>query len=484
MNGVARNLLARLRADGTLDTGFLDGLAGASGWVNAVAVQSDGKVGVGGTFTHVNGVTRNVMARLNADGTVDTEFLQGLSGINGAGNVKTVAVQSDGKLLIGGTFTNVIGVARNSLARLHADGTLDTGFLNGLDGANERVYSLAVQRDGKVVIGGEFSSVNGVARNHMARLQADGTLDRAFLEGLSGPDGVVHSLAVQSDGKIVIAGNFSSVNGVARYAVGLARLNADGTLDTGFLEGLSGPNGQVDSLAVQSDGKVLIGGDFHSVNGEPRVGIARLNADGTLAPGFPAALFVYTSAEVHAIAMQSDGKIVIGGSFGGIDPMVWYSLARLNADLTLDRAFLDGLPRGLQGDVHSLAVQPDGKVVIGGRLSKVNGVARSHIARLKAVGRLDAEFLNPEFLNGQAGASGIISTLALSSDGKVVVGGFFTSVNGVARHNLARLNADGTLDTEFLEGQAGPNSPVQALTIQNDGKILLGGEFGGVNGSL
>src|SRR5207249_2251470 len=138
----------------------------------SVAVQSDGRVLIGGAFTAVNGVSRNGIARLNADGSLDNGFQNGLSGVTlppYVGAVYALAVQSDDKVLIGGEFTTVNGESRTNFARLKADGTLDSGFQNGLSGANSSVVSVAVQSNGMLLIGGYFTTVNGVSRNRVAR---------------------------------------------------------------------------------------------------------------------------------------------------------------------------------------------------------------------------------------------------------------------------------------------------------------------------
>jgi len=396
--------------------------------VYAVAVQPDGKVLIAGGFTSVHGAVRRRVARLNADGSTDHTFLNGLSGANGT--VYCLAVQADGKVLIGGAFTGVNGLRRDRIARLNPDGSLDETFLNGLSGANGSVLCLAVQADGKVLVGGDFTTVNGVSRNRIARLNPDGSLDETFLDGLSGASGTVQCLAVQADGKVLIGGDFTIVNGTTRNR--LAQLNPDGSLDQSFLNGLNGPNSTVLSLAVQADGKVLMGGSFTNVNGVSRQYIARLNPDGSLDETFLNGMSG-ANGYVRCVAVQADGKVLIAGGFTAVNGVSRNYIARLNPDGSLDESFLHGLS-GANGSVDCLAVQADGKVLIGGSFATVNGVSRNRIARLNPDGSLDETFLN-----GLSGANGWVHCLAVQADGKVLIGGSFTLVNGEPRSYVARL---------------------------------------------
>jgi uncharacterized delta-60 repeat protein len=267
-NGTPRNRVARLNADGSLDTGFNPG-TGANSWIRAIILQPDGKILIGGWFTSYNGTGRNFVARLNADGSLDTGFNPGTGAIDW---VYAMALQPDGKILIGGLFTSYNGTPRNRVARLNADGSLDTGFNPGT-GANNLVYTMAVQPDGKIFIGGFFINYNGTPRRSIARLNAGGSLDTGFNPGTGANDGVM-AISLQPDGKILIGGWFQSYNGTPRNR--LARLNTDGSLDTGFDPG-TGANAPVYTMALQSDGKILIGGDFTSYDGTGRNRIARVN---------------------------------------------------------------------------------------------------------------------------------------------------------------------------------------------------------------
>ena len=292
---------------------------------------------------------------------------------NANSNVRTFAQQADGKVLIGGDFTTIDGTPRNYIARLNADGSLDTEFDPGT-GANSQVLAIALQADGKVLISGFFTTIDGTARNYIARLNADGSLDTGFYPG-SGADNLVYAIALQADGKVLISGDFTTINGTPRNR--MARLNADGSLDTGFDPG-TGPNSLVLAIAQQTDGKVLIGGFFTTINGTPRNRIARLNVDGSLDTGFDPG--TGANSPVLAIAQQADGKVLISGFFTTINGTARNYIARLNFDGSLDTEFDPGT--GANDAVYAIAQQADGKVVIGGNFTTINGVARNRIARL------------------------------------------------------------------------------------------------------
>jgi uncharacterized delta-60 repeat protein len=462
-NGVSRNYITRLNTDGTLDATFNIG-TGPSFIVNTTAIQSNGKIIIGGQFNSYNGINRNYFARLNTDGTLDqtVDVGTGASYI-----VNTTAIQSDGKIIIGGQFAFYNGTSRNYIARLNTDGTLDVTFNVGT-GANVPVATTSIQSDGKIIIGGQFTSYNGTSSNCIARLNTNGTLDNTFNIG-TGSNYYVRTTALQSDGKIIIAGDFDFYNGTSISRI--ARLNSNGTLDTIFNVG-SGANSYVYTTAIQSDGKIIIGGYFNTYNQTNRNYITRLNIDGTLDTSFN----VGTGAdfEVSTTALQSDGKIIIGGRFTSYNGTSIKYIARLYEDGALDTTFNLGI--GANNIVGATAIQSDGKIIIGGGFTHYNGISRGCIARLNTDGTLDTTF------NVGIGATFSILTIAIQSDGKIIIGGAFTSYDGVARSRIARLNTDGTLDVTFNVG-TGANGVVRTCTIQSNGKIIIGGDFNSYNGN-
>ncbi len=364
-----------------------------------------------------------------ADGELDTTFDPGTGPNYG---VSAVAVQSDGKIVIGGSFSTVNGISRNNIARLNSDGSLDEDFDPGY-GASSYVYAVAVQSDGTILIGGGFSTFNSISRNRIARLNSNGSLDMTFDPG-SGANSYVYSIVLQPDGNVLIGGTFSSVNGMSRY--GIARLNANGSLDVTFDPG-KGANYDVYEAVLQSDGKVIIVGKFTTVNSISRNRIARLNSNGFLDMSFDPG--IGTNDDIVSAAVQSDGKILIGGKFTTFNNVTVPKIARLNADGSLDTSF--DPKSGANDDIWSnVIVQSDGKILIGGKFTKFNGTERKGIARLNSDGSLDTNFDI-----GSGIGSDTVEAMKLQSDGKILIVGSFTKFNDISRSRIARLTSKASI---------------------------------------
>jgi len=286
----------------------LDGFdPNANGLVRVVVVQPDGKILLGGDFTSLspNGglaVTRNRLARINPDGTLDTAFNP-----NANGSVQSIAVQPDGKILVAGTFVgpnSIGGQTRNRMARLDAT----TGAADSFDpNASDQVLAIAVQADGRILVAGFFNganSIGGATRNRIARLDATTGLADAFDPNANNS---VRAIAAQTDGKVLVGGDFITLSpngGAAVTRNRMARLNPDGTVDTSFNPNA---NGRVQSIAVQADGKILAGGNFNGVNsigGQTRNRMARLDPSTGAADSFDP----NANLTVFAITVQADGK--------------------------------------------------------------------------------------------------------------------------------------------------------------------------------
>jgi uncharacterized delta-60 repeat protein/MYXO-CTERM domain-containing protein len=484
----ARSGLARLNADGTLDTSFDPRPTGGSvsvAQVYALALDASGNILIGGSFTTLqpggSGATiaRGRIARLSATGAVDETFAANFNNI-----VFALAVQTDGKILAGGGFTtHQLGTAAaqttTRLARLNADGSLDASFAVL---ANNRVLTLALEADGSILAGGDFTLVRGATdssdttRTFLARWRANGELDTAFEPR---PSGSVSAVVVQRDGKLVLGGDFTTLqsanSGVLTTAPYLARLASDGALDTTFAPGA---NAAVRALSLQSDGKIVVGGTFTRFtpaganNSILRNRAARIQANGDLDGSF-------TSGEdgaISAVAFETSGSLLVGGTFNTLAGQTRENLARILADGTVDPDFHPSL----DGSVFAIAVQADGKILVGGTFTKVNSTARAYLARLNADGSLDTSY--------SPGPSGGVYALLLKSDGKLLAGGGFTTwktdttdtSDDVTRAYFAELDAAGALTS--LNWNL--DNVVYAITAQSDGKLLLGGAFTTVNGSV
>ena len=347
--------------------------SGFNGDVNSIVVQSNDKILAGGDFTSYNGTTRNRISRLNADGTVDVNFTPG-TGFDA--EVKTIAVQTDGKIVVGGNFTTCNGTSRNGIARLNADGSLDTDFTPGT-GFDEEVDCIVIQADGKILVGGGFTSYNGTTRKYLARLKADGTLDTDFTTNFTFSFHGVQAIVLVTGNKILVGGDFTAYGSISTSYI--ARLNTDGSLDTGFDSGF-GFNAIVNTLVVQSDGKILAGGSFSQYNEVSINRIVRLSADGALDTGFNTGTGF--DMDIYTIVLQQDGKIIAGGNFNSYNDITRNGIIRLAAaDGSLDTGF--DPEDGFYGDVNTIALQTNGKILAGGTFTYYGMTERNHIVRLQ-----------------------------------------------------------------------------------------------------
>lgn len=446
-----------------------------TGRVRVIHGQGDGRLLIGGQVTQVGGVTRSRIARIHPDGSLDTDFAPVVTGGGAVGMVWAIhqqpgTVLGQGRILIGGLFDTVAGQPRPHLARLNANGTLDASF-NVAVNNQVRAFHSTMAPDGlsgTIYIGGLFDNVQGQARSRVAAIQANGTLMTHFVPPIIG--GQVWALAPHLGGGLLAAGGFNSVGGQASAPI-VRLLTASGAADPGFNVSTSSANpygNVINALAVLPDGRILIGGEFDTVNGQPRAMIARLLPDGTLDTSFvPPTL----NGGVTGIDLQPDGRVVIVGEFTGLSGRD--RIARLNADGSLDELFAELIaPNNL---VHAVHVQQDGGVVLAGNFTHLTGpgLNRNRIARLDANGVVDRSWQ----ITGATNQS--IYDLAPLSDGRMMVGGAFTQFNGAARTRLARLTADGFVDS-FAPTIS---SSVVAMAVLPDDRVLIGGGFTTVNGA-
>ncbi len=510
--GIQGHGLVRLLANGARDVGFNEN-AGKDNTIQAISLQPDGKILFAGGFTKVNG-TNTLVIRLNPDGSVDPTFAVGSGNVPALSTVHALGLQSDGKMIVGGQFQSDNGVVRSNLVRLNADGSMDVSFPSGDNGVTRQwtphtVRTLEVTSDGTVWMSGYFAGSNQKTGSYVARLLADGSVDAAFQPG-RGVSANDSTLVVQPDGDLLLGGALTFINGTNLYAS--VRLNPNGSLDDSFIPASSfkpdllewpmsdcpegpffcQPNPIPVSVAVQPDGKMLIGG-YNSVlvSGDSiyvqmtTAFLRRFHADGSLDAGFlplsfhsPDWEFWYSSDFVSAVRLQPDGKILVAGKYASISGTPCHGLARLHPDGTVDPGFTAAT--GPYAGIDSIALQPDGKVLLCGDRGLIGGAFRRGIARLNPDGSLDETF------RAVVGTNGGIRSLALQPDGKVVIGGSFSVGHGTNLNGVVRLNADGTLDEGFVPVTVGGFNAVESVKValQADGRLLLSGSFLTVNGVL
>ncbi|MDQ2771363.1 MAG: IPT/TIG domain-containing protein [Bacteroidota bacterium] len=372
------------------------------------------------------------------------------AGLSAATTVNTygIGVRPNGKLLLGGAFTAYDGLPANRLVQLNPDGTFDAAFSTGT-GFDNTVQALALQADGKVVVVGDFTTYNGTVANRIIRLNPDGSPDATFAtgSGFAAATNVTASIAaaivVQPDGQLLVGGQFSSYNGTTGLG-GIIRLNPDGSRDASFLTG-SGFNGIVSALALQPDGKVLMGGYFTSFNGTAHgAAIARLTANGSYDASF--ATGSGFDNNMSSLALQADGNVLVGGSFGSYNGATGLGgIIRLDPYGARDASFVTGSgftnSTGNNTAVNVVVLQPDGKILVGGQLVNYKGLPQNRLARLLTDGTLDAT------LAIGAGFDLAVRRVAVQPDGSVVVGGRFTQYQGSPAGHLIRLLPDGSPNT-------------------------------------
>jgi uncharacterized delta-60 repeat protein len=458
--------IGRLNANGARDTSF-DASNIMVEHMAVVRLLPDGKLMVGAAgFPHESG---RRLARLNANGSLDTSF--GLSE-EWRSLVQTIAIQPGGKIFMGGVSSSVYNMVQLHMARFNDDGSIDTDF-NAQTGANGPVYQTLVQPDGKILVAGSFSKYNSVNCNNIIRLNADGSIDTDFNTG-RGVDNTVTRMALQSDGKVIIGGTFNVFDG--RRRIRIARLNSNGSLDTSYITG-AGVDDDIAAIAVQADGKVVIAGSFENYNGTKMNGIARTNPDGSLDTNFD------TGSEVRnyirSLALLPNGQLYIAGGLNGINGTDVTEIARLNSNGSLDETFNlkpNATNFGLNGRVNTLSLQNDNKLIVTGDGSlHLNGNTLNRIARFNTDGTYDTNF------DPGHGVDNDVNRVVVLPNGKMIIAGEFTSYNGINRKGLALINANGSLDESF-DPLAGPDGPVSTVAVQSDGNLLIGGNFTSYNG--
>jgi uncharacterized delta-60 repeat protein len=519
VDGVSDFALARYNADGSLDTSFGSGgkvttdFGSRIDWASCVLIQGDGKiVAVGNATTTAN--YDFALARYTPAGALDTSFGSG-------GKVTTdfsrssidtayaATLQSDGKIVAAGISSGSPSYDF-AVARYSTSGGLDTGFGNrgkvvtDFSGFDDYAYDVTLQSDGKIVAAGTSYSNKTSEDFALERYTASGALDSTFGVGgkvttdFIGPtQNYGQGMAIQGDGKILVGGYTS--DGIQSSYMSLARVNSDGSLDAGF-----GSGGLVNvdfgfhhddrasAVAIQSDGKILMVGTATGSSTGDDFALVRLTATGGLDSSFGTGGKVTTDFskgpdQAFAVAIQSDGKIVVAGSARTSSTEYDFALARYNANGSLDTTFgsrgkvTTAFAPSLNAGVYGLILQGDGKIVAVGY-----GFNGSHadfaVARYTSGGALDATFgSGGKVMTDFNSYDDYAHSVAIQTDGKVVVAGSAVGSSTGEDFALARYNTNGSLDTSFGSGGkvttdfTGNADEAHGLAIQSDGRIVAAG---------
>jgi uncharacterized delta-60 repeat protein len=504
VHGVTRLGIARLNTDGTLDTSF-DPSTNTRLDVRAIALQPDGKLIV--QFENASapvGLGSPTLVRLNADGSRDLslDLHRGIS-LDGAddgtgqatnrGDVSAFLLQPDGKIVVVGYFYYIVtgpgtSAPRSGIARFNGDGTFDPSFDPGagfgvfFGTAPQRIVRQTLGADsGKLVVQGNFETFDGYAVDGFVRLHPNGSYDNMFHAGIAPADPfTISGLMLQSDDKIVVYGSFLGFAGDPRS--GIVRLQSGGAVDGGFVTPSFEEYGEPGTISVvvqQADGRLVVGGFFHSVGGVAAPNVARLAMNGDHDPTFQRALPTAVSTRSMRWPFRpSDNKVFIGGYFATFGGAIRNNLAWLSSDGALEPTF-NGLPGaiGYAPTVHALATQSDGKILVGGFFSSLDGMPRHNVVRLNPDASLDSSFGQGLVVDGS------VRAFAIQPDGKIVIVGAFRAVNGVRRGRVVRLNPDGTVDTSFNPTGTGADATINAVMLDSQGSVYVGGAFTNFNGT-
>jgi uncharacterized delta-60 repeat protein len=362
------------------------------------------------------------------------------------------------------------------------------GIVTAFLGRSDFIYSCTVQTDDSIVVVGESDVL--FPRMAIARYTDDGSEDTTFNStGFKlvtiGNGSVAQAVGMQSDGKIIFTGYASQ----SQTDIPLVRLNTDGTTDGSFTISF-GDGAQANSIIEQPDNKILVGG--LQVSGQANFALARFNSNGTLDTGFGSGGKVATSigfyATINQITLQANGKIVAAGvadNGGG----TLFALARYNTDGSVDTGFgpnSDGTVTtdvGVPAEIHSVAIQSNGYIVVAGKADdSTDGITKFALARYDTSGTLDSSFGNAGIVLTQIQYQAEANSVVIQSDGKIIAGGF-TFGDLSTDFVLARYNTDGSLDTSFGNGGISIVNPgthkseshITSLALQSTGKIIAAG---------
>ncbi|QYM79662.1 putative Ig domain-containing protein [Horticoccus luteus] len=481
-------VLRRLKSDGTIDTTFASNIVLNGGRIYSILPEAGGSVVIGGAFSSVSGTGRNGLARLTNAGAFDPSF-----GGNTAntGGVFTVSRLADGRYLAGGQFTNIDGVARNKIAVYSSAGVLDTSFVPAAGVTNGQIYAATELSDHRIVAGGSFTSYAGQATNGLIRFTTAGAIDQAYTVAGAAPTAFTSTTAganlcayTLANDDVAFFGIFQSMLNQRR--VGVAVVKLDGTLGAAT----AGPiyrGAYTNNAFLETTGQVTILGSVDTLGAASNLmQLARVNADGTadlsLTPGGGFTQNGLSAFGIYKAVRHGDGRITAVGDVTAYGNVSGTRLLQIKADGTPDANFNSGTGP----TTYLLQMAPlsgGGTLLYGfGANFKYNNQSANALVRLNADGSRDPNFADGVFLNGTSGA-GVSAAVEDPATGQIYAAGTFTSYQGAPAPGLVRLNRDGSRDPNFAPGTGASGGAVTGLQILDEGRLLISGSFTSFDGT-
>jgi uncharacterized delta-60 repeat protein len=355
---------------------------GFNNQAEAAFEDNSGRIVFGGLFTSYSGLPFNRIVRINSDASVDETFNIG-TGFDDA--VYDVEPQSDNKILVGGFFDSYSGVSFGKIVRLNVDGSIDNTFIAGT-GFNNVIFTIKVQSDGKILVGGGYTEYNGNSHPYLIRLNSDGSVDNTFNLG-TGLNGPVYDIILQNDGKKIILGDFTSFDGNLHNRI--VRLNDDGSIDNTFNSG-TGFNGITYSGLID-EGQILVVGAFFEYNGQTNRQIVKLNSDGSIDNTFEsgAGFTRFSGISFSSTIIKYTDKYFVIGDFDNYNGGTANGLIQLNQDGSINVSFNYGT--GLlfsAGTFNTGIILNNGVHVVFGEFLEYNGSEVNDIAFINPFGIL------------------------------------------------------------------------------------------------
>jgi hypothetical protein len=395
------------------------------------------------------------------NGAIDLTFYENMGAGCLGGSVQAIAVDASANIIAGGNFTSYAATPCNRIIKLRPDGTIDPTFYENMgQGIGGTVYAIGVDSSANIIVGGSFTSYDGSGCSSIIKVRLDGTIDPIFYENMGEgiqwlfSGGTVNAIAVDASANIIVGGAFIFYDG--SECSNIIKLRPDGTIDPTFYENMGAGclGGSVQAIAVDASANIIVGGDFTSYAATPCNRIIKLRLDGTIDPTFYENMgagfqHIGFASTVQAIAVDASANIIVGGDFTFYDGSGCSSIIKLRPDGTIDPIFYENMDLGMGGSnplVYAIAVDASANIIVGGNFTSYDGLGCSDIIKLRPDGTIDPTFYENM---GQGIGGSSVRAIGVDASANIIVGGNFTSYDGSGCSNIVKLAGN----DEIIAGQ-------------------------------